>query len=191
MTNHFADRLEKCHGELLAESDPFVVIVRGHLFCESSLATLLKNALPKPEELNIERLEYQAKVNWSSALDLFAGQNLKPGLLRLGALRNKYVHKLDYAATESDEDDLVNTLKSTLGPSASLYLDRRLPFPNGLRRCVMTLWIPLEILCAPQSERSSMIEASIQIGAKMLGRPIEQFRTELLARAEAYGQSGT
>lgn len=162
-----------------------LVIVRGHLYCESALAELLRKNLKRPEELSIDRLEFQAKVNLCSAMGL-VDLTLKPGLTQLGKLRNKYVHQLDYEATESDLTDLVNALKSTIGMPAQYYLRRGVEYPDGFGRCLIALWLPLEMYCASKEEAQGMVEQIVKLMAAVAGQPEEDMRKECRAEAERF-----
>ena len=133
----------------------------------------------------VDRLEFQAKVNLCSALGLL-DLSMKPGLTQLGKLRNKYVHQLDYEATERDPADLVNSLKSSIGMPAQYYLRRRTECPNGFRRCVIARWLPLEMYCTPEDEAKEMVEQIVQLMAAVSRQPDEKLKKECRAEAEKF-----
>jgi hypothetical protein len=186
MPSKFIEQVEKCFNELHATEDAFVLLVRGHLYCESSLAELLRLNFKHPTEVKIDRLDYQAKVNLCSAMGVFDPLTLGPGLSKLGVIRNKYVHQLDYVASEQDQTDFINTLKATLGNPAQFYFRREVDYPNGLCRCVLALWLPLEILCAPVEERAEVAEAVGKLGAKLIGVSVEEFEAEVSRETSGY-----
>lgn len=185
MAATFLQRFAECFAELNSTENVMLVVVRGHLYCESALAELLAKNLKHPDELSIDRLEFQAKVNLCSAMGLF-NLSLKPGLTQLGKLRNKYVHQLDYEATESDLADLVNALKSTIGMPAQYYLRRSVEYPKGFRRCVIALWLPLEMYCAPKGEAKGMVEQIVKLMAAVAGQSEEDMKKECRKEAEKF-----
>ena len=185
MAKTFLQRFVDCFEELNCTENVMLVVVRGHLYCESALAEVLRKHLQRPEEIQIDRLEFQAKVNLCSALGALALE-LKPGLTQLGKLRNKYVHQLDYKATENDQTDLVNSLKSTIGMPAQFYLRRVRNFPSALRRCVIALWLPLEMHCVPREETRAMLEQMARFGAAVSGQSDEEWRRFCHARAAKF-----
>ena len=187
----FGENYEKCFTELYAAEDIFVVLIRGHLYCEAALADLLRQNLKFPEELNIDRLDYQAKVNLCAALGLFGAFALKPGMSKLGSLRNRFVHQLEYKATEQDLTDLLNTVKGSLGMPAQFLLRRGTEYPNGFRKCVMALWVPLALLCAPMEERKSARDLALKFAAKVLDAPEEELRKQADADIKAFGGDAT
>jgi hypothetical protein len=185
MANSFVQRFEQCFTELNSTRNMMLVVVRGHLYCESALGELLRQNLQHPEEIPIDRLEFQAKVNLCAGLGLF-DLTLKPALTQLGKLRNKYVHQLDYELTENDQIDLTNSLKSTIGLPAEYYLRKGMTFPEGVRRCVMALWVPLEIRCIPKGETKEALEHLAKMLASSLGISDEEFREFCRSRLEKF-----
>ena len=185
MAKTFLQRFGECFAELISTKNVMLVVVRGHLYCEAALAEALRKHLKCPEEIQIDRLGFQAKVNLISALGAI-GLELKPGLTQLGKLRNKYVHQLDYEATESDQTDLINSLKSTIGMPAQFYLRRATEFPNGLRRCVIALWLPLEMCCAPPEDAKGMVEQTAKFAAVVSGQSDDEFRRQCRTNAQKF-----
>ena len=141
---NFGDLFRDCFQELYGTADVLAFVIRGHLYCESALTQLLEANFKNPNAIDVDRLQYRTKVELCVALGLI-DPSLTPGLHKLGLLRNKFGHNLTYVATEVDQRDFVNTVKSSLGAPAKFYLSRGRKFPNGLRRCILALWIPLQI----------------------------------------------
>jgi len=190
MVEDFLKRFSNLFVDLHTNEDILTFIVRGHLYCESALANILRKALKNTAALDVDRLEYQAKVNLCNAFGLVQ-QYLVPGLLQLGSLRNRYVHRLDYNATEQDQRDLINTIKSTCGPPAKYFLGRGVEFPNGLRRCIVALWIPLELQLAPDVETAKNMLLSLAVlMADVSGLDIEEFIEEMKKRMSDYIKEG-
>ena len=104
MTDEFLKRFARCFGEIHGKEDVLTFLVRGHLFCESALARILSKAIKRPDALEVDRLDYQAKVNLCNAIGLIP-ESLVPGLVKLGKFRHRFVHQLDYVATVQDQSD--------------------------------------------------------------------------------------
>ncbi len=162
--NPFTERDVDCFAELRFAPNVFSLIVRGHLYCESALASLIRNALKKPDELNVDRLGFQMKVNLAAALGLIPTE-YKQSLAALSALRNRYVHQLDYEVTESDQSDFMNTFKSAFGPAAKYMLRRGTEFPGGLRRTILALWISIELAGLANREAAISMMAELTMVA--------------------------
>ncbi len=121
MNDKFLKRFSTLFIELHGNKDIFTFLVRGHLYCESTLSNILLKAIKRPNALDIDRLDYQAKVNLCNAFALIP-KGFVPGLTKLGTLRNKYVHRLEYKATKKDQSDLINAIKPTGGlPSIAFH----------------------------------------------------------------------
>jgi hypothetical protein len=183
MTDAFLKRFARCFGELHGKEDVFTFLTRGHLFCESALARILTKAVKRPDALDVDRLDYQAKVNLCNALGLIP-ESLVPGLVKLGKFRNRFVHQLDYIATVQDQSDFINTLRSTCGEPAEYYLSRRIDFPNGIRRCILILFLLLELqLAETGKQRVQMLFSVALLMGKVSGLEpddfIEQMKKEL------------
>lgn len=190
MSSEFLKRFSKLFVDLHTNEDILTFLVKGHLYCESTLANILWKALKRPETLDVERLDYQAKLNLCNAFGLIP-ENLIPGLQKLGSLRNKYVHRLGYNATEQDQIDLINTIKSTMGLPAQYYLSRSIKFPNGLRRCIFVLWVPLELQLAPDLESAK--DMLINLAALMVdvsGLDIDDFIEQMKKQMSDYIKQG-
>lgn len=149
--SEFSERMEKYFFELYTTTDLLMVIVRGHLYCEFALSEILRGKFSNPKEINIDRLDYRAKVNLCSALGCFDSINLKQGLIMLGEMRNKYVHNLYYKVTDQDQLNFVNTLKSSLGKPSKvpfgtdhglLISPATLPYPFSTRRSPLCHAVP-------------------------------------------------
>ena len=190
MNTDFLQRFSKLFVDLHTNEDILTFLVRGHLYCESTLANILRKALTRCEALDVERLDYQAKLKLCNAFGLIP-ENLVPGLEQLGSLRNKYVHRLDYNATEQDQLDLINTIKSTCGLPSQYYLHRGIQFPNGFKRCIVALWIPLEVQLAPDEESAEELLLSLAaLMADVSGLDIDAFIEQMKKAMSDYLKKG-
>lgn len=104
----------------------------------------MEKHLLRPKALNINRLEYQAKVNLCNALAIVP-ETLAPSLIKLGKFRNKFVHNLKYEVTEQEQLDFINTIKSNGGIAEQYFFYHQSDFINGFKRSIITLWTLLQI----------------------------------------------
>ncbi len=74
-------------------TDELGLVVRSHLYIESLLNELLSELIPFSEHLDQMHLKYSDKVKLACAMGLDA--ELKPMLLSLGSLRNKFSHNIN------------------------------------------------------------------------------------------------
>lgn len=155
--------------EIYTTQSVFTLILRGHLYCEAVLAFILHRALKNPDEMNIGRIEFQRKVQLGCALGLIP-LKLKPALVKLGNLRNRLAHQLDSEITEQDQLDFLNAIKSNMGANAAFYLRRNLEYPNGLRRGILALWIPLAAIALNSDEKKEIIPEMIKFAAILGGK---------------------
>lgn len=187
----FTRRYLDCFVELQFAPNIFSLIVRGHLYCEAALASLVRTRLVAPDELDVDHLGYQLKVDLATALG-FILPELKPALKALGALRNKYVHRLDYEVTEDDQRDFMNMFKSTLGPAAKYILRRGTEFPGGLRRTIIALWVGLELAGAPNREIAISMMASLTMVPAALRGDMDASLKEMAEECDKFfaGETG-
>lgn len=172
--------------ELHSTNNLLTFLVRGHLYCESTLSQILQNSVKRKDAINIDRLDYQAKINLCNAFGLIP-ESIVPGLQKLGSIRNKYVHNIDYEVTEEDQLDFVNTLKSTLGEPAQYYLHYKTEFPNGFKRGIVVLWVPLQLELAPDKETASELLVSLAaLMARVSGLEINDFIKEMEKRLKNF-----
>lgn len=186
MNTQYAKRFMRLFYALHSTEDILAFIIRGHLYCEASLVELLRQSFKNPDAVNIDRLTFSLKVNLCSALGSLT-PDLRSGLLQLNSLRNKIAHNLEYEVQESDQVDLINTLRSSLGEPGEYYFSRGVDFPNGLRRCIISLWIPLQLLQAENSQEVK--ETLVQIiyaSCEISGMNENQFFEMCKKRLEEY-----
>jgi hypothetical protein len=82
--------------------DPLGAVVRGHLYVESLLITLIEEALLNPEAIDLARLNFPLKMDLAVALGLVNPDDA-PAFLFLNRLRNRFAHNVE--ATVSSEDE--------------------------------------------------------------------------------------
>lgn len=152
---------------LYSTNDPLSFILRGHLYCEVAITRLLERKLPNPDALNLDRMMFYQKLKLAEATHAVPVY-LVEGLTKLNALRNKYAHRLDYAATDEDQAAVLAAVRHGLQEPLSSLLPDNLTFPIGLKRAILLLWFSLELSLAPDFETGSeMILASISMIAQV------------------------
>lgn len=174
-TVDFIKRFLKCFKDLHATEDTLSFMIRGHLHCEAILTEILSNAVIRPSALNIDRLNYQAKLNLCNAFALIP-ESLVPSLSKLGNLRNRLAHNIDYSITEKDQSDLMNVILSNAGEHIRYYLSKRTEFPNGLKRSILGLIMDLSVNAVTAKEdKEEMLINLVLVLQKMSGMSMESF----------------
>ncbi len=176
----------RLYNALYLTEDILSFIVKGHLYCEAALGEILRQDFKHPEMVDIDRLGFSTKVNLCTALGI-VWLDLRPGLLKLNSLRNKIVHNLEYEIQERDQAELINEIKSSLGKSFGSFLPRGIKFPDGLRRCIILLWIPLQLM--REHETQDFIENLIGImhaSSIIAGMNEDQFREQLFKQLKEF-----
>jgi hypothetical protein len=94
--------------EDIAGQDAVGVIIRAHLYVESTLNQLIKECLFRPKAMNGVELSFRFKVPLAAALGIIP-DDFQPPLEQLNALRNKLAHRLDAEISDSDLDRLFHS----------------------------------------------------------------------------------
>jgi len=98
------DQLSVQH--LIFDSKELNSLLKGHLFIERILDTLIKKALQKPEILyNKQQLTFSFKVNLAASLGVLPEEYWGP-IKALNKIRNNYAHDLNYQVTINELNDL-------------------------------------------------------------------------------------
>ncbi|MDM5333450.1 hypothetical protein QUF56_09445 [Ureibacillus composti] len=95
-------------------NDKMYLILRGHLYIELELNTLLDNCLPHPEELELNKMTFYNKVKLAKALNLIDDLT-KNVLLQFNEIRNNYAHNLNYQLGYKAVRDLKINLSKITG----------------------------------------------------------------------------
>ena len=102
-TNKFI--LETSKGDILQ------VVLRGHLYIEHELTTIIKRQLENPDHYIKDGMMFAQKLNLAYALGCL-NKDEKAAYAKLNTIRNKYVHELDYKLTEQEFMNFINTFDS-------------------------------------------------------------------------------
>lgn len=90
------------------KSEDFMgIILRGHLYIENELNTLIKNALINPDAIVLPY--FSTKLDAAFSMGIIE-ERWYGAFKKLNKIRNKYAHDLGYEFTEKDYEDLVSTL---------------------------------------------------------------------------------
>jgi hypothetical protein len=150
---------------------PLEIILRGHLWVESSLIGLIEEVLPYSEAVDLARFSFPQKLGLGVALGLVR-QEYAPAYLRLNALRNRVAHDLFSAITEREQEELLHALSPKLrhisGVDDEAHKDD--PFPDPLRAAIATLFVELD------GVRDSVIKQREEMAA--LHKRVQELRAQ-------------
>lgn len=96
---------------MIFETNELSSILKGHLFIETILETLLKRNLKNPEELLKQQLSFSLKLNLVSSLGILPNNHIG-AIKALNKIRNNYAHNLNYHITIAE----INQLKLEWAP---------------------------------------------------------------------------
>jgi hypothetical protein len=142
--------------QIVSDPNPFVSVIKGHMYIESLITSILEAALLKPSKLEIDRLAFVRKVNFCIAAGLIhadVGHVLK----EFAKIRNRFAHQLWPKLTEKELQDFLNVLRQ------SKLLKERLAGRNSeqldVYDCVWAMYIYLlEQACRITSKRKLLVE---------------------------------
>jgi len=142
-------------------------VVRGHLWIESGLITLIEAVLPFPDRVDLARFTFVQKLDLATAHGFVRPEDV-PAYRRLNAIRNKVAHRLDGALGEQDQADLVNTFGSELRAMFDQYIeDKGLTDAHWTDRfsyAVLYLYLRLDVEHDRyQEHQASMLEINRQL----------------------------
>jgi hypothetical protein len=124
---------------------PLEIVLRGHLWVESSLIRLIEEVLPRSEAIDLARFSFPQKLSLGVALGLVRAEYTS-AYLKLNTLRNRVAHDLFSAITKAEQDELLQALGPTLRHVSGVDAEQHEndPFPDPLRAAIATLFIELE-----------------------------------------------
>jgi DNA-binding MltR family transcriptional regulator len=153
----------KSYSAIHGQEELFDIIIRSHLQCEALLIQLLRQNLNNPNALDIDRLNYQIKLDLAYALSLLP-RYIFESLRVLGKLRNKYSHNYNYEATVKEELMFLNSLSGYNNRTVKYFLSKKERFPDGIRRCLIVIWLNLyRIIYKEESSYSQRIKSFIKL----------------------------
>jgi hypothetical protein len=89
-------------------SDMLSMVIRGHLYLEHALIQMLMDAMPRPNENLVRRMNFPTKLDMCIALGLLREEWRAP-VGKVNEIRNKLAHRLDIQFSDAEKDELFNT----------------------------------------------------------------------------------
>jgi len=150
---------------------PLEIVLRGHLWVESSLIGLIEEVLPHPEAIDLARFSFPQKLSLGVALGLVRSQHA-PAYLKLNALRNRVAHDLYSAITEREQEEMIQALGPELRFMSGVDAEEHAgePFPEPLRAAIATLFVELN------GVRDSVIKSREEMAA--LHKRVQELRAQ-------------
>jgi hypothetical protein len=93
--------------EAMKASDMLSMVIRGHLYLEHALIQMLVDAMQKPNENLVRRMNFPTKLDMCIALGLLTEEWRAP-VSRVNEMRNRVAHRLDIQFTKVEKDELFN-----------------------------------------------------------------------------------
>lgn len=141
-------------------------VIRGHLFVESALISLIETKFLFPDRVDLARFSFQQKLDLALAHGFMWPED-EPSYRKLNALRNKIAHKLDYELDEQDIADISNCL----GPQMKQAFDTWKP--ENANETIS--WI-IALLCLRLHRERAAYTAHIAERDELLRQAIETIR---------------
>jgi hypothetical protein len=117
----------------LNDPDPFVFIIKGHLYIEALINAIINGAFLEPSQLELDYMSFDRKVKLCVAAGIIP---IEVGRVinKLNQIRNKFAHNLWPSITNKDERDLLNVF------CQSEILKNEIP-PNHEKDTKLVIWV--------------------------------------------------
>lgn len=136
---------EELFAAQIEADSPLEIVIRGHLWIESRLISMLAEAVPAPAYLDKARTTFASRLYIVAALGLLPDQYVPP-IVALNKIRNKVAHELNAAIGPAEEDAFVASLGPELGRGIDLPQHRDQPFPGRLRVGITILLLGIDAM---------------------------------------------
>ena len=115
-------------------------VLQAHLYLDHVLTLILRENVPNPNALKLDRIGFSQKVDLANALSLVPASHVAL-LRRVNTLRNKISHDVDYVLTDIDTRAVCNTVPTHLAQhiKADPYPEPGLTFRKVLVFTILTL----------------------------------------------------
>lgn len=139
--------------ELFAINSDVQIVLRGHLYCESSLLRRVRSRLHSPEYFDGYRGGFANLLMFAAALGCLP-DSIYRSLSALNDLRNSVAHRLDFKIDVNESRNFANTIKGSVGAdnlgvditrATNWYFDNCQTASIALRRGVFWVWAIMEI----------------------------------------------
>lgn len=161
--------------ELFAIDSDVQIVLRGHLYCESSLLRYVRYKLPSPEYLDDYRGGFSNLVTFAGALG-YLNRSIYISLCKLNDIRNRVAHRLEYKIGDDESLCFANVIKGAVGEdklsdhivkTTKWYLGMCSTASTRLRRCVFLVWALMEIDYAIRCDGLLIGDAITEIDSAM------------------------
>lgn len=100
----------------ISNEDITGALIRGHLYAENEMATILQNAVPLYQKIPTRQLMFEAKVAWLRALALISSEERR-ALEKLNDLRNSVAHVTKPGVVPELKVEKITELREALSPT--------------------------------------------------------------------------
>lgn len=129
------------------EENTLQIVLRGHLYLENIIESMLKDTLEKPNEILGDRFMFMSKLNLAVAMGLISKEISNPLKYFNNKIRNRYAHNLKFELSDEIFDEWVSKFDAKtkdkydkglfLSKNSGLDTDKLI---EKLRVAVWSLW---------------------------------------------------
>lgn len=150
--------LEDTKGE-----NPLQIILRGHLYIEHEIVSLLRLELKDPDFI-LKGLMFENKLKLAVALGIMPKESFSV-YKRLNEIRNKYAHQLEYELTEQDFTNFTQLFRggSLEISKESLLKKEEANIILKMRDAISLLWANTRILSAELKGKKRKEEIGLEL----------------------------
>jgi hypothetical protein len=129
----------------IESEDLLGAVLRSHLWVENELIRIIRESLPVPDSIDLDRLSFPSKIELACALGMIPIEDM-PAYRNLNALRNRLAHRFNSEVTEEDERSLLANLSPRSKEIAhSSVIGPERDFPTMLQASLATMIIGLRV----------------------------------------------
>ena len=155
--------------EHITSGRPVEVLLRGHLWVEAELISVLQDVLPFPSLIDLDRVNFPQKVSLVAAHGFIRPEDI-PAYMKLNSLRNKVAHNLTAEPGEEYARDLIGSfgphLKHIIDGLSEDYGFRWEEWIWRLRYAITALCVNLDVERERLAEyRKQVINANVKLRA--------------------------
>jgi hypothetical protein len=148
---------------LWQKDEPIAVLVGVHLHLEAFLIELIRRCLPFPDRLDLDRLNFPAKLGLALALGAIPGE-ASEALRLINSLRNRIAHNLSAELTLKDGEKLRASMDFLADLMEAKWDQMPAPVRIGLCAVVLQAWlngfVHSQFKTATESGKSPIVAAA-------------------------------
>ncbi|NUB42952.1 hypothetical protein GEU84_001015 [Fertoebacter nigrum] len=110
--SNFSFDFDEMHKRMFS-GDRSYQLIQAHLYCEHIVLQMVREALPFPEEISVDRMGFAQRFQLVMALGLI-DKKLAAPIKMINKLRNKVAHDLTFSVSEADAKSLFDCTPSDL-----------------------------------------------------------------------------